>query len=503
MGVGARAYPCVNVSQGGELAPETTLSPVVHQLETAARPHSGEVYDPNVATRIERLRAGPGFAFPDLGSTTEERVFVTTYFDTPYGVLGRAGIVVARRVEGERRIWRLRAGLHLLEGGSGPKPPRSIAVALSAVLEGGASLEPVARLRTRRRSILVEDDAGPSARVVDDSVSVLNGRRVEDSFRELEVAPLNGGAAAAKVSKRLRSAGATRSQRSELERITAAEAPASALPQLSAALLEQHAETVRHDVALRLGGDDEDVHKLRVALRRSRAYLRVARPLLDTDWSEELRDELGWAGRELGAVRDLDVMLAGLRGQLETLDEEDRAAFRPLLRRLTAQRTRARAKLSKILDDRRYLAAVAALGEGAVSPRPSGSKEPLDVLARHEVRKLLKRAAKVGGKESDAEMHALRIRAKRARYAAELLEGKSSARFVEQAKELQDLLGGYQDAVVAEERLRRLPKDGDDPAAVLVAGRLVEQERATKRDARAELPGVLDRLIRRGKAIGR
>ncbi len=456
-----------------------------------------------MATRIERLRAGPGFAFPDLGPTTEERVFETAYFDTPDGVLRRAGIVLGRRVEGGRRVWRLRVGSHLLEGGSGPKPPRSIAEALKAALDGGASLEPVARLRTTRRSVVVEDDTGPHARVVDDSVSVLNGRRVEESFRELEVEPLRGGAAAAKVSKRLRSAGATRSRRSELERLTAAEAPASALPQLSAALREQHAETVRHDVALRLGGDHEDVHKLRVALRRSRAYLRAARPLLDAEWSEGLREELGWAGRELGAVRDLDVMLAGLRRQLEELDDEDRAAFRPLLRRLTAQGTRARAKLSRILDDPRYLAAVASLREAAASPRVSGSEEPLDALARHEVRKLLRRAAKVDGKEGDVELHALRIRAKRGRYAAELLDGKSAARFVEQAKELQDLLGEYQDAVVAEERLRRLPKDGDDRAAVLVVGRLVERERVTKRRARTELPGVLDRVARRGKAIGR
>jgi len=456
-----------------------------------------------VATRIERLRAGPGFAFPDLGSITEKRVFDTTYFDTADGVLGRAEIVLARRVEGGRGIWRLRAGSHRIEGGRGERPPRSITGALRAVLAGGASLEPVAKLRTRRRSVVVEDEAGPSARVVDDSVSVLNGRRVAESFRELEVAPLNGGAAAAEVSKRLRSAGATRSRRSRLERLTAAEAPPSALPELSAALLEQHAQTVRHDLALRLGGDDEDVHKLRVAIRRSRAYLRVARPLLDAEWSEGLRQELGWAGRELGAVRDLDVMLAGLRAQLEQLDQTDCLAFRPLLRRLTAQRTRARAKLSRILDDRRYLAAVSSLREAALEPHVSGSAGSLDVLARHEVRRLLRRAAKVDGKERDAELHALRIRAKRARYAAELLEGKSAARFVERAKELQDLLGGYQDAVVAEARLRALPKEGDDPAAVLVAGRLVELERATKRDARAELPGVLDQLARRGKALGR
>jgi CHAD domain-containing protein len=374
---------------------------------------------------------------------------------------------------------------------------------LTAALAGSAALEPVARLRTRRQSILVEDGTGSSARILDDSMSVLNGNRIKESFRELEVAPLNGRPAAANVTKRLRAAGATRAGRPELERILAGDdLPASALPQLSAALLAQHAKAVRHDVALRLSGEDEDLHKLRVALRRSRAYLRAARPLLDPEWSERLRGELGWVGRELGATRDLDVLLAGLRAELEQLDEDDRAAFRPLLRRLSSQRTRARGRLAQTLDDRRYRAAVAWLRDAGLAPRATGKRKQLDDLAHREVRRLLRRAASVDGSELDHELHVLRIRAKRARYAAELLEGRAAARFVEKATELQDLLGEHQDATVAEKRLRSVVKAGDDPAAVLVAGRLIERQRATKRRVREELPRRLEQLARRGKAIG-
>src|SRR4029079_8789395 len=59
----------------------------------------------------------------------------------------------------------------------------------------------------------------------------------------------------------------------------------------------------------------------------------------------------------------------------------------------------------------------------------------------------------------DDELHAARIRVKRARYAAELAGpelGRKGAAFVEAAKELQDVLGAHQDAVVGEEVLRRL-----------------------------------------------
>ncbi len=456
-----------------------------------------------MATRIERLLAGPGFAFPDLGFPAEEHVFETTYFDTPDRVLGRADIVLARRVESGRSVWRLSLPSHELEAESGPRPPGVIIAALATALASSAPLEPVARLRTRRRSVVVEDERGATARIVDDETSVLNGGETKESFRELEVAPLNGGAEARKVAKRIREAGATPASHSELERILAGdELPAGRLPQLSAALLAQHGQAVRHDVALRLGGDDEDVHKLRVALRRSRAYLRVAGPLLDADWSERLRAELGWVGRELGASRDLDVMLAGLRAELEQLDKEDRAAFKPLLRRLSGQRTRARTKLAQTLDDRRYQASVVWLRDAGLAPRATDTAKKLDALAHHDVHRLVRRAGSVDGTESDQELHTLRIRAKRARYAAELLEGKAAARFVEKATEIQDLLGEHQDATVAEERLRAVVKPDDDAGAVLVAGRLVERQREAKQRVREELPRRLRQLVRRGKALG-
>jgi CHAD domain-containing protein len=454
-----------------------------------------------VATRIERLLAGPGFAFPDLGFPREEHIFETTYFDTADRVLGRAGLTLSRRVESGQSLWRLALPSHELEIESGARP-RGITDVLQAALAGNASLEPVARLRTRRRSVVVEDEHGATARAVDDEMSVLNGDLTKESFRELEVAQLNGGAEARRVAKQIREAGATRTAHSEIERILAGEdLPESRLPPLGSALLAQHAQAVRHDVALRLGSDDEDVHKLRVALRRSRAYLRVARPLLDVEWSERLRGELGWVGRELGATRDLDVLLAGLRAELEQLDESDRAAFKPLLRRLATAHTRAHEALAdagrpavpgrcRLAPGRRARPACERLGKEARRACPPRGSLP--------------RATGVGrrGTEPDHELHALRIRAKRARYAAELLEGKAAARFVGKATEVQDLLGEHQDAVIAEERLRSFVRPGDDSAAVLVAGRLVERERERKRRVRAELPSTLAQLARRGKALG-
>ena len=73
----------------------------------------------------------------------------------------------------------------------------------------------------------------------------------------------------------------------------------------------------------------------------------------------------------------------------------------------------------------------------------------------------------------------MRIRAKRARYAAEAVApvvGKPAARFADAAAGVQGVLGDWHDAVVAEEWLRAAAAGGAS-AKVLAAGQLVAIER--------------------------
>ena len=96
----------------------------------------------------------------------------------------------------------------------------------------------------------------------------------------------------------------------------------------------------------------------------------------------------------------------------------------------------------------------------------------------------------------------MRIRGKRARYAAELAEGtvgKPAARFVLDAKRLQDVVGAHQDAVVAEERVRSLLDRAEGARAQFAAGRIVERERGRRRAARAAFPAAWARLEKSGK----
>jgi CHAD domain-containing protein len=257
-----------------------------------------------------------------------------------------------------------------------------------------------------------------------------------------------------------------------------------------------------HDPGVRLGTDAEDLHRVRVAVRRSRAILGGARPLLDEQWTDSLRAELGWLGHALGPVRDLDVLLADLREEIETLDADEAFAAERLVHTLESEREVARAALLEVLDSNRYLALLDALDEAADQPRPSGRSVGLADLARSAFADLRKTAKGLGPRPSDEELHRLRIKTKRARYVGELAAGtvgKRAGRFVKRARALQDLLGAHQDAVVASARLRELSAGTRGDRVAFAAGRLVEREEARRREARSAVQKAWRKLQKAGR----
>jgi CHAD domain-containing protein len=149
-----------------------------------------------------------------------------------------------------------------------------------------------------------------------------------------------------------------------------------------------------------------------------------------------------------------------------------------------------------VLESDRYFALLDRLEELVCSsPQPGGPS--LHDIAAGEYRKTRKAAKVLDGPPTDDELHGLRIKAKRLRYASELAEqalGKRAARVVEAAKELQDVIGEHQDSVVAEERIRSIADRLATPAVSFGAGVLVGRERARRAAARADTPGVWDAL---------
>jgi len=470
----------------------------------------------------------PDIAFEGIGSgPVEERRFTTVYVDTRDLRLARWRCSLRHRA-GDG--WTLKLppaheGAFLVRdertfSGDAKKVPPE-AVDLLAAYARGSELGSVVRLHTLRRRTPLRAEAGePVGELVDDEVSVMEGRRVAARFREVELELTDGlaGGVVDTLVARLRDAGAG-PVANVPKYLHALGARADAPPEVVVVALGAHptvAEVIRaslagsvvrllqHDAGVRLGEDPEDVHAMRVAARRLRSDLRTFGSVADPEWCATLRSELSWLGGELGAVRDADVLLTRLRTRVEELPAADAARAHVVLRRLEGQRETARDRLLGSMRDARYLSLLDRLVQAANVPVLVGDG---DVSASTALSGSMDRpwghvraaVAALEENPSDAALHTVRIRTKRARYAAEALAPafeRSAAVFVRAATELQDLLGEHQDAVVAQAWLREVAARSGARSA-FVAGMLVEQERREQAAALAAWPKAWKRLERK------
>ena len=395
-------------------------------------------------------------------------IFRVSYYEAGDRRLARAGATLSRRIEHGTGIWRLelpRLGderLQLEQAGEPGAPPARIADALPAFLRGSEP-EPVVRLQVAR------DDGDLRAKVLEGlqagELGASDGA-LEDSL----VASRDGDAF-----------------------------PHDPIWRLRSVLERQYAQMLRHDPGVRLDLDPEDVHRMRVAVRRTRALLRAARPLLDREWSEPLRSELKWLGGSLGPRRDLDVLIERLRKEIADLDPPEHVAACQLVELLREERDQAQAVAVEALSSARYFRLLDEVESATRGPRVRRSQISLARLARREFKRLRKKTGRLSWASTDAELHRVRILCKRTRYAVELAEpelGKRGRRVAERAAALQDVLGEHQDAIVAEARLREVLTRAQGSGAAFAAGRLVERERARRAAARAALPKAWRKLER-------
>jgi CHAD domain-containing protein len=454
---------------------------------------------------------GPG----TLMSVRPAEELETVYLDTPDLRLTRWGVCLRHRA---RYGWTVKlpieetAGL-LVRGefdfpGDDPGAPPDDALDLVRAYVRTSTLEPVLLLRTVRRATDVRDPRGIRvAEVVDDEVTVLHGST--GAFRELEV-ELEESAPPGLVDAllaRLRSAGA--GQLDPTPKYVRALAPRSTAPPevepailgvwpragqaISAALARSVAHLLRHDAVVRIDTDPEGVHQARVATRRLRSDLRTFRELLDPVWTDSLREELRWLGNALGEARDTDVLLSRLRGRVAGIAATEAPGAAEAVETLERRDKEIHAALLVVLRSERYVTLldrlVAAANAPVLLPAADGpAAEQLSPLVRRPWKKLRQAVRAAGDEPSDEALHEIRIRAKRARYAAEAVapvRGAAARRFASAAAKLQEVLGEHHDAIVAENWLRGWAFEDRSPDGAFAAGILAGIERAAAIEARA------------------
>jgi CHAD domain-containing protein len=268
-------------------------------------------------------------------------------------------------------------------------------------------------------------------------------------------------------------------------------------------LMREQLKVIRaEEPGTRLGTDPEELHKMRAAVRRLRAILGAVRDMFDLDWLEGLRGELDWLGTVLGGLRDLDVLREYLGKELASLKPAARAVGDDLIDLVDGRRAHAQHKIVAALDGERYKKLLARLERAVQRPKVVSTDLSLPAVAASQFKKLRKAVKALTKKPNDNDLHAVRIRVKRARYAAELAQpivGEPAERFVARTKKLQDILGEYQDAVVAEERLRTLVAEDRRSPAALLANKLVKRQRVRRRAAQLDFFEQWPKLERRGR----
>ena len=252
----------------------------------------------------------------------------------------------------------------------------------------------------------------------------------------------------------------------------------------------------RHETGARRGSDPEELHQLRVTVRRIDAMLGLFRHELPPALVRARRTTKAVL-RSLGATRDLDVELMELDRFCADLSGHERAAAEPLRVHLERQRTRAHARMVRALDSEPTRHWLETLTLATASPPMTQGGERVGAVmsarVRQRFRKLRKAVGRLRAKSSMEEYHAVRRRAKRLRYATECgapLFGKSGEELLRALRRMQDRLGVHQDAYIAQSRLAALAADPatELPSETLfLMGRLAEHHAGGTTAARETL----------------
>jgi CHAD domain-containing protein len=261
-------------------------------------------------------------------------------------------------------------------------------------------------------------------------------------------------------------------------------------------ILEANVDGVLRDI------DTEFLHDLRVAVRRTRAAIKLLGDALQVpdEQAGRFAAEFKWLGDLTTPVRDLDVHLLGfdaMAAGLRAAKEDDLTPFRAFLseRRVREFRVLARGlrseRFSQLMRDWRATLSAVLEGKKRRGDTATTAAELARDRTRQAFRKVTKRGSAITPDSPHESLHDLRKRCKELRYALEFfapLHNKSAyAAVVGDLKRLQDCLGEFQDNEVQIDEIRTLASAmlaaGAGPATTLLAMGEVTAGLATRQQA--------------------
>lgn len=255
--------------------------------------------------------------------------------------------------------------------------------------------------------------------------------------------------------------------------------------------------------------DSEFLHDFRVAVRRTRAGLSQIKNILPEHINAYYADFFSWLGQITGPTRDLDVYLLNFDRYKSSLPDSIREDLNPLYDFLLIKQQKAQRELAKKLKSDKYLST---LSEWEQYLKEPSYKLPLEQNAQLTIKELAdRRIWKTFNRvlqEGDAitalspaeALHDLRKSCKKLRYLMEFFQSLYPEQHIKQLikrlKELQEVLGDFQDYAVQESNLKLFSEEMMSSASfantLLAMGVLIQNLDGHKYAARKDFASKFD-----------
>ncbi len=255
--------------------------------------------------------------------------------------------------------------------------------------------------------------------------------------------------------------------------------------------------------------DSEFLHDFRVAVRRTRAGLSQIKHILPANINAYYADFFSWLGQITSPTRDLDVYLLSFERYKNSLPVSIREDINPLYDFLLAKQQQAHKELAKKLQSAKYLSTLSEWGQYLKEP---SYKKPLEQNAKLTIKgladrriwktftRVLQEGEAITDSSPDEVLHDLRKSGKKLRYLLEFFQSlypeHQIKQLIKNLKELQDVLGDFQDYAIQGQCLKLFSEEMiaiNTPAnAFLAMGVLIQDLDAHRCRARKDFASRFD-----------
>ena len=253
------------------------------------------------------------------------------------------------------------------------------------------------------------------------------------------------------------------------------------------AIAKHYKKILKHENKVLQDKDPEELHQMRVGMRRLRSTMTGFAPALDLSKTADEK-QIGKIAKILGKLRDLDVLLETLKtGYVSILPREEQKILSIAIKVLDKKRKKVFKQVKSTLKNQRYQQFKQTIDDWLKNPQyrqiaALEIREVLPDLLSPQISRLLLHPGWLVGVDIEAgkvklsdkpaleiveqilvaqgkALHDLRKQAKRSRYNMELFTDfycDTYAHYLKQIKQLQSVLGEIQDSFVLREVLEQV-----------------------------------------------